>query len=215
MFSAAKPDDKLKTNKEAAIIRRRFNSKPSGVSNSCSFYGNTYELAGIKCKKMWLPSHFYLTWFVATRCQIIALKLISTVIFDTLADSRNNGFNLMMNDGKQQSTFLFHDYTHPSWEQPWVRVSWFMILIWYTIWYASQFSHYLAVIKLTITRFVDDVRDHQKYRIRTSSIFMRRYLFMPTCLQTSNKPLQGDSDASTTINAETCCSGGRTDLMKR
>lgn len=89
-----------------------------------------------------------------------------------------------------------------------------MILIWYTIWYASQFSHYLAVIKLTITRFVDDVRDHQKYRIRTSSIFMRRYLFMPTCLQTSNKPLQGDSDASTTINAETCCSGGRTDLMK-
>ncbi|EOQ7033674.1 hypothetical protein LJZ89_RS26795, partial [Escherichia coli] len=31
----------------------------------------------------------------------------STVIFDTLADSRNNGFNLMMNDGKQQSTFLF------------------------------------------------------------------------------------------------------------
>ncbi|ACI38514.1 hypothetical protein DQ333_RS23595 [Escherichia coli] len=52
MFSAAKPDDKLKMNKEAAIIRRRFNSKPSGVSNSCSFYGNTYELAGIKCKKM-------------------------------------------------------------------------------------------------------------------------------------------------------------------
>ncbi|WP_216084479.1 hypothetical protein, partial [Shigella sonnei] len=52
MFSAAKPDDKLKTNKEAAIIRRRFNSKPSGVSNSCSFYGNTYELAGIKCKKI-------------------------------------------------------------------------------------------------------------------------------------------------------------------
>lgn len=53
----------------------------------------------------------------ATRCQIVALKLISTVIFDTLADSRNNGFNLMMNDGKQQSTFLFHDYetfgTHP------------------------------------------------------------------------------------------------------
>ncbi|MCW0135808.1 hypothetical protein OIU92_01105 [Escherichia coli] len=42
--------------------------------------------------------------------QIVALKLISTVIFDTLADSRNNGFNLMMNDGKQQSTFLFHDY---------------------------------------------------------------------------------------------------------
>lgn len=121
----------------------------------------------------------------------------------------------MMNDGKQQSTFLFHDYTHPAWEQPWVRVSWFMILIWYTIWYASQFSHYLAVIKLTITRFVDDVRDHQKYRIRTSSIFMRRYLFMPTCLQTSNKPLQGDSDASTTINAETWCSGGRTGLMKR
>mgnify|MGYP004709099603 CR=1 FL=1 len=38
---------------------------------------------------------------------------------------------------------------------------------------------------------------------------------MPTCLQTSNKPLQGDSDASTTINAETCCSGGRTGLMKR
>ncbi|MGT6957066.1 hypothetical protein ACRW7A_22350, partial [Escherichia coli] len=36
----------------SAIIRRRFNSKPSGVSNSCSFYGNTYELAGIKCKKM-------------------------------------------------------------------------------------------------------------------------------------------------------------------
>ncbi|EKI70548.1 exonuclease domain protein [Escherichia coli EC1846] len=29
------------------------------------------------------------------------------MIFDTLADSRNNGFNLMMNDGKQQSTFLF------------------------------------------------------------------------------------------------------------
>ncbi|EIN42044.1 hypothetical protein ECFRIK1990_3102, partial [Escherichia coli FRIK1990] len=28
------------------------------------------------------------------------------MIFDTLADSRNNGFNLMMNDGKQQSTFL-------------------------------------------------------------------------------------------------------------
>lgn len=90
-----------------------------------------------------------------------------------------------------------------------------MILIWYTIWYASQFSHYLAVIKLNITRFVDDVRDHQKYRIRTSSIFMCRYLFMPTCMQTSNKPLQGDSDASTTINAETCCSGGRTGLMKR
>lgn len=38
---------------------------------------------------------------------------------------------------------------------------------------------------------------------------------MPTCLQTSNKPLQGDSDASTTINAETCCSGGRNGLMKR
>ncbi|ACT72482.1 hypothetical protein SS17_2696 [Escherichia coli O157:H7 str. SS17] len=36
------------------------------------------------------------------------------MIFDTLADSRNNGFNLMMNDGKQQSTFLFHDYAqHP------------------------------------------------------------------------------------------------------
>ncbi|MFO6484519.1 hypothetical protein ACLBR5_14795 [Escherichia coli] len=47
MFSAAKPDDKLKTNKEAAIISRRFNSKPSGNTNSCSFYGNTYELAGI------------------------------------------------------------------------------------------------------------------------------------------------------------------------
>lgn len=28
------------------------------------------------------------------------------MIFDTLADSRNNGFNLMMNDGKQQSTFF-------------------------------------------------------------------------------------------------------------
>jgi Exonuclease I len=52
----------------------------------------------------------------------VALKLISTVIFDTLADSRNNGFNLMMNDGKQQSTFLFHDYetfgTHPALDRP-------------------------------------------------------------------------------------------------
>lgn len=52
----------------------------------------------------------------------MALKLISTVIFDTLADSRNNGFNLMMNDGKQQSTFLFHDYetfgTHPALDRP-------------------------------------------------------------------------------------------------
>lgn len=44
------------------------------------------------------------------------------MIFDTLADSRNNGFNLMMNDGKQQSTFLFHDYetfgTHPALDRP-------------------------------------------------------------------------------------------------
>lgn len=224
-------------NKEAAIIRRRFNSKPSGVSNSCSFYGNTYELAGIKCKKMWLPSHFYLTWSVATRCQIVALKLISTVIFDTLADSRNNGFNLMMNDGKQQSTFLFHDYAQHPWEPPWTSVSWFVILVWYAIWYTTQFSLQWVVIKLTITSIVDDVCYNHKHHIWTSSVFMSGYLFTPpflqilkmrfwgfgisfilsslSIMQTSNEPSPCDSEASATISAEKWCNGGRTGLMKR
>ncbi|AII27841.1 hypothetical protein Sf101_0017 [Enterobacteria phage Sf101] len=58
-----------------------------------------------------------------------------------------------------------------------------MILIWYTIWYTTQFSPQWVVIKLTITSIVDDVCDHHKYHIWTSSVFMRRYLFMTTFLQ--------------------------------
>lgn len=52
MFFVVKLDDKLKMNKEVVIIRWCFNSKFLGVLNSCFFYGNIYELVGIKCKKM-------------------------------------------------------------------------------------------------------------------------------------------------------------------
>lgn len=142
-----------------------------------------------------------------------------------------------MTDTDKQPTFLFHDYAQYPWEPPWTRVSWFVILIWYTIWYASQFSHYLAVIKLTITSIVDDVCDHHKHHIWTSSVFMRRYLFTPpflqilkmrfwsfgisfilsslSIMQTSNEPSLCDSEASATLSAEKWCSGGRTGLMKR
>lgn len=68
MFFVVKLDDKLKMNKEVVIIRWCFNSKFLGVLNSCFFYGNIYELVGIKCKKMWLFFYFYLIWFVVICC---------------------------------------------------------------------------------------------------------------------------------------------------
>lgn len=44
------------------------------------------------------------------------------MIFNTLTNNKNNKFNLIINNDKQQSTFLFHDYktfkTHPTLNHP-------------------------------------------------------------------------------------------------
>ena len=67
-----------------------------------------------------------------------------------------------------------------------------MILVWYAIWYTTQFPLQRVVIKLTITSIVDDVCDHHKHHIWTSSVFMRRYLFTPPFLQILKMRFKGD-----------------------